>query len=216
MRAFRLAVYGPLLSVMLVACVPIPIKTTYYLPSGGEKSVAVGGCGAKSRLALELPGKIELSISAYPADRYGILIPGKFSGANRSQAETTLIYVTFRVPANQRVQLTSDKVLLNGASAENKKELVLSGFKQLHTFEKIPARDYSATEELKGASREVSKPLGSYTEIPFYAGKYIVIDPPLAEFQLELPKLLVNGIETKISPISFQLRDEYVMTGLCP
>lgn len=184
------------------------MKTTYYLPSGGGASSAVGGCsGGESRLEIPLPGAILLGVQAYPTDAYGKSTATH--GGYRVHAEAMKIYLTFKVPSGQRVQLTSNKFLLKENLSKNQKEVVLPGFQ-------VQRREISATDELRGSSQTFPSMFGTYTETAFYAGHYITVGVAPSEFQLTLPPLLVNGTEVKIPPLAFQLREEYVMTGICP
>jgi hypothetical protein len=72
-------------------------------------------------------------------------------------------------------------------------------------------------DELIGSTREVPAHIfGTYTETALYMGQFIMVPSAPLEFQLILPALRVNGVDFRVAPVSFQLRDEYVMTGICP
>ena len=206
--------FGAVLILILGACAPM--KTTYYLPSGGDASSVVGGCsGGKSRIEIPLPGAIVLGVSAYPTDANGRTASEIASGGYRIHAEAMKIYLTLQVPVGQSIQFTTSTFLLTSNVNPQGQEVELPRFQFYGQSANTQTRDYSSTDELNGAPG-VPALFGTYNVSALYLGEFVTVDAAPSEFQITLPPIVVNGSELKIAPISFALRDEYVMTGICP
>jgi hypothetical protein len=164
--------------------------------------------GPKARFEIPVAGEILLELAAIPPDTSGQR--ATYRPVDGIPAEGTKILIALSIPEGQRVQLSSSRLTILGEQFE--KGVELEEFKLSRD-----GRKFAATDELIGASYE--PPSWSYwrhKKSAVYFGRMISVGSPPSTFRLVLPSLIVSGARVDIPPISFQLRDEYVVHGMCP
>jgi hypothetical protein len=164
-------------------------------------------------LEVELKGKVQLGIIAYPTDAQGL--HASQHGKHRIEPATMKIYVTLSVPAGQQAQWTSDKFRIQVEQEPVTYDLQLTKLRLERMQSLFEPHEFAPTELLGGASAERPWMFGTTTEHAFYAGWLTPFSKAPAKFQLNMPALLVNGERQLIPPITFGLRDGYAFYGAC-
>lgn len=192
------------MSWQVASCVPV--HDVYYAPVGGGKVQKQGPCGVNTRrtLYLSLSSDVDMTVDAISTQATNALGP----------RDKTLLLVTLHIPEGHRARLDSDVLSIEVPADNRRSQMQISAVSKVAT---------TNTDTKSGAVPPLTELVGSHgvhggtaraAPSVFQYSIALPTNEPV-QFTVTFPNMTVDGVFTRVDPVTFALTSGTHLAGLC-